>query len=184
MLSLSTTNGHIGTASNQIRTTAGLLDANTTGNVFLNATGDVSLNESSGDTFRLTSGGGITVLDQLSANNLTLTSGNNGNIDLQWFITGLGSTTANSVVLNANGSGNITQLLGTTINSASLTLNSGSGDIGASGSPIRVANPVPNVNLSIHTTGDWFVSTSGDVNLAASTGGDGTLLRQQRNYVR
>lgn len=176
ILSLSTTGGNIGTASNQIRTTAGLIDANSTGNVFLNATGEVSMNASSGDTFRLTSGGGITVLDNLLSNNLTLTSGNNGNIDLQAFVAGLGSTTANNVILNANGSGNITQLLGTTVRSNSLSLNSGSGNIGDNTSPIQIDNAVPTVNLSVHTNGDWFVSTAGNVNLGASTGRGGTLV--------
>ncbi len=175
-LSLSTTDGNIGTASNQIRTTAGVLDVNSNGNVFVTTTGDVSLNASSGDTFRLTSGGGITVQDDLLSNNLTLTSGNNGNIDLNWFIAGLTGPDATSVTLNANGSGSITQALGTNIRTTSLSLNSASGDIGASGSPITVNPNVTNVNLSVHTTGDWFVTAFGDVNLGASTGGNGTLV--------
>ncbi len=176
-LTITATDGDIGTASNAIRTTAGDLTASASGNAFLSTTGDVSLNASDGQIFKLTSGGSITVQGVLQATNLTLTTTNSGNINLDSSITGAISPVAASVVLTANGTGTINQQLGTSITTQSLSLNSDSGNIGSNSSPIKVDNAIPTVALSVHTTGDWFVSAPNSfVNFGASSGSSGTLV--------
>ncbi|MBX9718918.1 MAG: hypothetical protein K2X36_08750, partial [Microbacteriaceae bacterium] len=128
--------GGIGTPGAAIVTNAPFLSANSIGDVFLSSTAKlVGLLTSSGDFFQLTTTSPLSelgVIGLLSANDIVLQSTNNGSIFFNSQLRALNGGPSNSVVINANGSGQILDFLSgaPTISTNSLKLVSGTGTIG------------------------------------------------------
>lgn len=125
-------------------TKAGEIVANSIGDVVINASGAVKLGTDGklptyAKNFTLTANGDITLTGPLwveQSASLTAKAGSNGSIVLD---KNIGPTTANAafpdVTLTADGKGTITQT-GSNIYANTLTLTSGTGDIGATATPI------------------------------------------------
>ena len=193
-VSLTSGSGNIGSTgvvgSQAIQTDAINVNANTTGNVYVsdNNTVMVNLGVSSGNSFNVTATGSnanLNVNGVVSATNVNLITTNNGNIIIDANIGGV-TGDANSVMLNANGSGAISEVLGTppsaSINATTLTMVSGSGNIGNVGTGTQAIN-TDATNLSANTTGNVNVidSNVSNVNLNASTGNVFTLTASGSN---
>ena len=166
-LTMTSGSGAIGSAANAIDTTVAGLTASTAGtaDIFVNETDAVTLHASSaGDELNLTAGGAITTDGALSADDLTLTTGANGNLTLGANLTG--TTSAN---LTAHGSGNIAQTAGT-ISGGALTMTSTTGNIGTSVNALDT--DVASIAANTGGTADIFISEANAVTLHASSAGD------------
>lgn len=171
---LTAAGGNIGGsgAANNIRTNVTILSANTsgTGNVYITETDSVNLNSSSaGNLFQLSVGGNFSTVgaSNILANSITLTTTNNGTININSDFSAAGTIT-----LNAGGSGNITRTAGT-LTANVVSLSSGTGSIGAAGAEILTnANSLSAV-ASGSPTSDVFISELDNVTInAVSTASD------------
>ncbi len=160
-VSLGFGSGNIGTSiSSPLVISAGTVFANTTGNVYVSDTQALYLGDSSGNNFYLSvaaggAGGGINITGALTANTINISTSNSGSIVISNVISSPIGGINPSVTLNANGSGNITFLAGSSspnIATSTLTLVSGSGNIGRTGTTTN--NIVTDaLNVSANTTG-------------------------------
>ena len=178
--------GGIGTSGAPISSNASVLSANALGDVFLSSSAAaLSLQASSGDQFQLSSkasGSIVSVDGTLSANDIVLKSTNNGSFQLNAILTAQNGGQANTVVINANGKGNIVdnfQQVGTaTISSSSLQLSSGTGSMGASGSPIQTDAQVLSAatGFNTSTTGGVFINNinTSPVTISGLSAGSGS----------
>ncbi len=137
-LTMTAGSGGIGGPGASISSSAPIISANAIGNVFLTSSAAAaSLLASSGSNFNLTYtgvGGTLSLDGALSADNLNLSSTNNGSFVIAAQIAGLNNPNANSVSISANGTGTIadTAQLAPTIQTSVLNISSGTGTIGTS----------------------------------------------------
>ncbi len=143
-VTLSSGTGGIGTAGTPISSNAALISANSTGDVYLaTSTKTVSLGASSGNIFQLTStslGSTVTLAGALAANDVTFKSTSNGSFVLAAAIAGLNGGDSQKVVINANGTGSLTDLFqgAPTISATALQLSSGTGSFGTKANPLQI----------------------------------------------
>ena len=170
-ISITTSSGNIGTNSSSILTSStGTLTANTggTGNAYVSNTGTVSLGTSvTGATFQLVDNNTITLAGNLTAPTINLqTTASNGCIAM-----GANNITgSSSVMLAANGTGNITDTTGA-ITGGSISLNSGGGNIGGSSNNILTAT-TSTIAANTGGSGNAYVTNTGAASLGTSTVGD------------
>jgi hypothetical protein len=179
-VTLTSANGSIGTSAAPFLTNANTLIANATGatsNVFVSNAGSVNLgtallSSGAGGTFQVTDTGTpstITTVGNITAGKIVLqgASGTNDSIAINGTsaLTATGAT--GSVALTATGTGTITQASASPIVGNTLTLTSGTGNIGNLTTQVS--------NLAVTTgTGNATVTNTGNLNLNQSTVG-GTL---------
>lgn len=142
--------GTAGTSGNVLVSTAGAITATAAGSISIVSAGSANLAS-------VVAGNGKTV---------SLTTLNNGSIAVNSISAQSG--TLSSINLAANGSGNITQS-GPAFQATSVTLSSGSGQIGTSSTNIFIIAS----NLSVNTddTGSAFISNTGALNIGDSSAG-------------
>jgi filamentous hemagglutinin len=114
--------------------------------------------------------GNVAMNGSITASSLLLqTTAHDGNIALHGNI-----TATNSVALSAHGAGNITRQSGT-LTAPTVSLVSGTGNIGAQGARIDTAAQTLSANTS--GSGNVYISQAGDVNLLSSSAGNQFRLR-------
>jgi len=174
-LNLASGTGNIGTAFKNVTTNAANISVNTDGDVYVNDVNGVgiTLTSSTGKNFNLRFSSNLTVTgggNGIFADKIVLTgnSGSNAGVLLQ--STGLKGLT--SVVIHADGTGNIFETGGilSLIDTPTVVLTSGDGDIG------QIANPIfiNATNVTATTTGSIYLSNinNGPVNLGPLSGTD------------
>lgn len=177
-LMVATSSGNIGTSSLPLSTAASNLSVfnEGTGNVFNSNAAGVTVGGGGINTCQILSNGPITTFSNFTEPSLVLkTTANNAGI----ILTGNVGESGPSVTIIANGSGSITQAGGLVL-AKTVSLISGSGDIGTTSSPIQVLeSPVESLtqNLSAQSGGGSSVylltTLSGSTTmLGASSAGD------------
>ncbi len=161
---------HIGTAGNHLQTAVNTLSANSTGgHVYLAEADAVSIDASSGGTFQLRSPNAVTVIGDITAQNLILTTTAN-HADILFNADATGATSA---TITAHGTGNILSGGGRIIGST-VTLASSGGNIGQSGNALLT--DAGTLQATTSGAGDIVLSELNSITLAAtSAGGDFAL---------
>lgn len=173
-IDLTSHTGNIGTdASHRIVTSTATMNIYRTGagNVFVGNTGNLLLPSvgSGTGTFDISNAGNVTVLNAISGTAVSVaTISANGKISLAGVNTPDASA-GTSIVLSANGSGSIASTAPLKALLGSISLTSGSGDIGTSALPLSLSTS----QLSANTTGagSVFLTNSTDVKLGNSGAG-------------
>lgn len=167
-VSLTTTNGNIGTTSQPINTAAGSLTANAAGaqmNAYINQMKSVTLlNCSASGIFNLTANGDLASSAGTAITGAVIQLTSAGSLGLAGTVAGTISVSiraANSIV---NGD------LGTIITPA-LSLTSTGGSIGASGAANALNVSVANLSLRTEGSGDVYVNQTGPMTLDGSSAG-------------
>jgi len=173
-VSLTATNGSVGSSGTHVLTNAATLAVNAlNGSAYVNDSAtNVSLNASGAQTFDLSrtsaASGGITLTGALQGTDVTLrNTAGNGAITLSNPISGIGGGNANTVNLIATGSGNISGASAVSTNS--LTMTGGSGNFSTIGTNAQ--------NIAFSTTGDVIINDTrtGSVNLNTSNAANATV---------
>ena len=173
-IDLTSHTGSIGTdASHRVTTSTGTMNIyrTGTGNVFVGNTGTLlvpSVGSGTG-TFDITNAGNITVLNAIAGTNVSVaTTSSNGKISLAGVNTPDASSST-SINLNANGTGSIATTAPLNALLGSITLKSGTGDIGTSALPLSLNT----AQLSANTTGagSVYLTNTSDLKLGNSGAG-------------
>lgn len=149
-MSLSSTSGDLGVFGTSLLTNSTSITASTSGSIYLTETGSVNISS-------FTVGAAAT---------LGLSTSSNGSINID------SNFSAGSIFLDADGAGTITRSGSFTMTSTILTLNSDTGNIGQSGTPVLTDAPI----VIASTGGSIYLRNTTDLATSGFTfGASGTL---------
>lgn len=177
-LSLSSSNGSIGSLTLPIRTTALGLGMVSSASAYANNSGNLNVLNSvafSG-TYKLVNDGNVTVTQLLQSGPvIDIQTLNNGNIIVA---SRLGGTNSGQVNLSAAGSGTITTVdppgpIPGTIEGLTVTLKSSSGNFGSQATHLQTSA----INLILNTTGDAFINWAPNTNSVSTLFGYALSLK-------